>query len=354
MSSSSSLSSIEYSTESLLSSSELSFVNSRLSSQGEPEKPFWVTKYEVNNGVNWDKFYKRNENRFFKDRHYLDQEFGELREEVDKAIKQQLEKRFIFFEIGCGVGNSLFPLVELFPQLDFLGCDVSQNAISVLKKHQNYKQRNSQEFKHENLSVPWTNSPLSPFLLAFQHDLVHDPWPINLIILDKALVDFASLIFVLSALSPSSHLSVLKKIHNILTPGALLFIRDYGLFDAAQLRFSKGSKLDENFYVRQDGTRAYFFSVEKLQSLLEQAGFQVFQCVYCKKIVENRKEQKVMNRIFIQVKARATSKVEKKEEQIQGNSVSDMKTQNHCNEEEAKYSETEKIDTGTEKKMRIN
>ena len=37
-------------------------------------------------------------------------------------------------------------------------------------------------------------------------------------------------------------------------------LRDYGLYDHAMLRFGRGHKLSENFYVRQDGTRAYYFS----------------------------------------------------------------------------------------------
>lgn len=42
-----------------------------------------------------------------------------------------------------------------------------------------------------------------------------------------------------------------------------LLIRDYGLYDYAMLRFAPGHKLADHFYVRQDGTRAYYFSTGK-------------------------------------------------------------------------------------------
>lgn len=68
-------------------------------------------------------------------------------------------------------------------------------------------------------------------------------------------VDVASLIFVLSAIHPNNFLHALQSIAVVLKLGGLLIFRDYGLYDMAQIRFGRGNKLAENFYVRQDGTR---------------------------------------------------------------------------------------------------
>jgi methyltransferase-like protein 6 len=105
-----------------------------------------------------------------------------------------------------------------------------------------------------------------------------------------------TMIFVLSAIHPDKMLRALQHVHRCLRPGGRILFRDYGVYDmaqvkrawgvgaasrdcAAQVRFKKGHKISDNFYVRHDGTRAYYFSEEKLQELAEAAGFNVVTCV---------------------------------------------------------------------------
>lgn len=73
------------------------------------------------------------------------------------------------------------------------------------------------------------------------------------------------------------------------------------------IRFDKGHKLDEKFYVRQDGTRTYFFSLEEIENLFTNAGengqlFQKSINEYVFRETVNVKENLRVPRVFIQSK----------------------------------------------------
>jgi methyltransferase-like protein 6 len=73
-------------------------------------------------------------------------------------------------------------------------------------------------------------------------------------------------------------------------------------FDEAQLRFKKGSKLDENFYVRQDGTCSYFFTSDELRAQAKVAGFEVEELDTIQRQYANRLQKKARYRAWIHMK----------------------------------------------------
>lgn len=85
-------------------------------------------------------------------------------------------------------------------------------------------------------------------------------------------------------------------------PGGNILFRDYGLYDHAMLRFGYGHKIAENFYARQDGTRAYYFSQEKLAELARDAGYDIKEIKFVHRETVNIKEDICVPRIFIQAK----------------------------------------------------
>ena len=85
--------------------------------------------------------------------------------------------------------------------------------------------------------------------------------------LQQGSVDIAIMIFIFSALSPEQWDQAVRNVWNALKPGGLVLFRDYGRGDLAQVRFKKGRYLEENFYVRGDGTRVYYFEKEELEKI---------------------------------------------------------------------------------------
>ncbi|KAL4719062.1 hypothetical protein ACJJTC_015401 [Scirpophaga incertulas] len=231
-----------------------------------------ATKLERDAKRHWDIFYKRNETKFFKDRHWTTREFQEL-------INFDPEEKVAFLELGCGVGNMVFPLLqEGFNNFYFYVCDFSPRAIEFVRSNPLYDDNK---------------------MKAFCADLTTDELFENI---SKNSMDIASLIFVLSAIHPQMWTRVAKSAFQALRPGGVLLFRDYGRYDMAQLRFKPGHKIADNFYMRQDGTRTYYFTEEELCKLFTDAGFEILMNTYVQRRTVNFKEGVDVPRIFVQGK----------------------------------------------------
>ncbi|KAJ3158010.1 hypothetical protein HDU89_000392 [Geranomyces variabilis] len=234
-------------------------------------------KYDEEAPQMWDQFYTNNQNRFFKDRHWLRTEFPELFENLPR----DQSTRFDVFEIGCGAGNTVFPLMAEAADANVFihACDYSKVAVDVVKSNPAYDEKKCR---------------------AFVYDITSTTPPD----VETGSIDVCICIFVLSAIHPSSWGTAVANIHRVLKPGGLLLFRDYGRYDLAQLRLKGGRMLEDNFYIRGDKTRVYFFTTEEVQAMFEGGGFVVEQNAVDRRLIVNRARQLKMYRQWVQGKFR--------------------------------------------------
>ncbi|XP_068602178.1 tRNA N(3)-methylcytidine methyltransferase METTL8, mitochondrial [Brachionichthys hirsutus] len=287
-----------------------------LKEQGRFDKEAW--QY-------WDRFYRTHQDKFFKDRKWLFLEFPELlpsgsrsqaasrslgdERGADRDGRQQQHNRptdlpnpqdsgdaatqaasfpgqhasHRILEIGCGVGNSVFPIIDSIKETDaFLYCcDFSPCAIQLVKGHPAYDEATCRAFVHdirEESSFPFPTQSLDVILA----------------------------VFVLSSIHPDRIPGVVKRLSTYLRRGGIFLFRDYGRYDFSQLRFKKGRCLSENFYTRGDGTCAYFFSKEDVHDLFSNAGLEEVQNLEDRRLQVNRGKKVVMHRVWMQSKYRKT------------------------------------------------
>ena len=81
-------------------------------------------------------------------------------------------------QVGCGVGNTAYPLLELNPSSQVYACDFAPEAVELVKSNPEYK---------------------SDRIHAFVADITSDKLSAEV----KAPVDFCTMIFVLSAIAPA-------------------------------------------------------------------------------------------------------------------------------------------------------
>jgi tRNAThr (cytosine32-N3)-methyltransferase len=231
----------------------------------------------------WNNFYKNNTANFFKDRKWLQQEFPILSE-----ITKPDAGPATLLEVGAGAGNTAFPILKSNqnPNLKIHACDFSKKAVEVIRENEAYDTKNIQ---------------------ADVWDAASESLPPGL---QEGTVDVVLMIFIFSALSPSQWNQAVHNIYRVLKPGGEILFRDYGRGDLAQVRFKKGRYLEENFYIRGDGTRVYFFEKDELIKIwtgkgTEDAGggstgFEVVNLGVDRRLLVNRAKQLKMYRCWMQ------------------------------------------------------
>lgn len=225
-----------------------------------------------NSSQKWEKFYNIHSNKFFKDRHWLFTEFPELKEMKPSGTK--------IFEIGCGVGNTIFPIIEHSEtdNIFIYGCDFSSTAIDIVKSNSLYN-----------------DSKCNAFVCDISEKCLDIP-------IEEESIDIITMVFVLSALNPDDMNHCIRNLTRYLKPGGYILLRDYGRFDLAQLRFKNGRCLSENFYARGDGTKVYFFTQDELHQIFVGSGLEKVQNIIDRRLQVNRARKLKMYRIWIQCK----------------------------------------------------
>ena len=239
---------------------------------------FRAQKFIKESKKHWDLFYKRNETKFFKDRHWTTREFQELTESCTGQVARK-----VLLEVGCGVGNFIYPLLEEDTTNMFFiyACDLSPRAVEFVKQNPKFDPNSVNAFQCD-ITTP---------------ECFHEH-------VKEGSVDIASLIFVLSALEPEKMERAVENVARTLKPGGLLIFRDYAINDMAMFRFKSGTKISDRMYLRQDGTTSYFFTLKEISDMVQKSGLVVEINNYVERRTVNKKEGLDVPRIFVQGKYR--------------------------------------------------
>ena len=308
-----------------------------------------LSQFRRNAGTNWNVFYEQNQNKFFKDRHYLHKAFslefawlypddeevndcidgastrGDTAQECSKAENVLKSQRSLEYwkqhdkirvvEIGCGVGNAILPMLEQhsrlmeqqnkrsgidnnapLPQLHIHCLDFAPNAIQILKEDKRFESAASEGRATAHV---YDLSSMHPSTISLDEQTT---------LANSA--DVAILLFCLSAIGPHPSQDISRAARHVidmLRPGGVLVIRDYGRLDEAQLKLGKGNKeLGENFYQKGDGTGCYYFELDDLRELFGNVSgetcsnkLDMLELDYIQRVYRNRGESTTRRRVWV-------------------------------------------------------
>ncbi|KAL9272759.1 tRNA N(3)-methylcytidine methyltransferase METTL6-like protein [Drosera capensis] len=248
----------------------------------------------------WSEFHARHySGKFFKERRFLLKEFPELVSCPDHSK---------LLEVGCGNGSTVLPILRGKPKVKVYACDCSSEALERTK---------------ENIEAAELDRIADRFL-TFSCDFAEAGFPTWLVCdpckaatLEKSILrcpgnegtdesdwtrrcvggfDFITLIFTLSAVPQQMMPRAITECFSVLKPGGLLLFRDYGLYDMTMLRFDPEKQVGFREYMRSDGTRSYFFSLDMVRVLFAGVGFIKLELDYCCVKSVNRLRGKCMRR----------------------------------------------------------
>ena len=151
----------------------------------------------------WEDFHAQHSlGKFFKEKRYLPIEFPQLR-----------TPNITIGEIGCGCGSAMIPVLRDNPTATAVACDVSATAVSVF----------------QDAALPGAGIDSSRVRLSVNDFPDTSPF-------EDESVDVAMIIFTLSAFHPRDMKRVVEVARRGLKPDGLVVVRDYGLYDMAQVR----------------------------------------------------------------------------------------------------------------------
>jgi methyltransferase-like protein 6 len=261
----------------------------------------------------WDAFYQQHQTNFFKDRYYLSK--SAFPQELAPSSERDDAWEGVLVEIGCGVGNAIWPILEqsystdddkeeetTCPHPDGLsqtqkrrrrrrrwtvyGLDWSSVAIDTLQRDPRFVRAANE---HRAFAAVCDVSQIDSIPMTFRN-----------------VGTVTSMIFCLSAISPDRHVLAVQNAIQTLRPGGVLIFRDYGRYDQAQLNLGQQHHkwISENFYRKHDGTKCYYFTVSEIRTLFVKGHLEELECDYIRRVFYNRKDNKQRRRVWIQARFR--------------------------------------------------